>query len=100
MAKLLRSNIPSKSESKNRIAFASPNIPRFTQPLYLQSKHNHLESEIPIWSNNCNQKRFQKKNQLNAQQNDKKLMQLLSQKKIMITYASLVLYMKKVLHTN
>lgn len=80
MTKSLKSDTLSKSESKNGIVFASPDIFCSIQYSYLQSKHNRLEFKTPASSINCNQK-YLLKTWPNAQQNDKKPTQLLSQKK-------------------
>ena len=76
----MRSDTPSKNKSKNGIVFTSLDIPRSTQPSYLQLRYNYLESETPVWSINCNQKRLLK-TRPNAQQNNKKPAQLLNQKR-------------------
>ena len=80
MTKPLRSDTPSESESENGIVFAPPDIPRSTQPSYLQSRHDRLESETPARSINRNQERLPK-TRPNAQQNDKEPAQLLSRKR-------------------
>lgn len=67
MTKLLRSNIPSESRSKSVITFALTDIPCSTQPFYLQSRCDYLESKIPTWLNNYNQECFQKNNRPNTQ---------------------------------
>lgn len=75
------SSTPSESESENEIAFVPPDVPRSTQPSYLQSRHDRPESETPARSNNRNQERLQKNNRPNARENDKEPKQSLSQKR-------------------
>lgn len=71
MTKPLGSDTPSESESENAIAFATTDVPRSTQPSYLQLRRDRLESETPVWSNSRNQERLQKNNRPNARQNNK-----------------------------
>lgn len=54
MAKPLRSNTSSKNKSENRIFFELSDLSYSTQPFYLQSKHDCLESETLTQLNNCN----------------------------------------------
>lgn len=87
MTKLLESDITSKSESENSIAFVPIDVLWSTQSFYLQLRCDCQESKIPSRSNGQNYNRFsnqkpvQKNNRLNAWQNDKKPLQSSSQKK-------------------
>ncbi|MCJ1347617.1 hypothetical protein MMC31_005845 [Peltigera leucophlebia] len=81
MTKPLGSDTPSESESESAIAFAPTDVPHSTQPSYLQSRRDRLESETPARSNSRNQERLQKNNRPNARKNDKEPTQTSSRKR-------------------